>query len=163
MTKIQDRLKRITKSNIGKDEIINNNIGKNGVIQIQRQKRQKERERELQRTRSKERERQARGNRKYGQAKLKHAKRGVFSCVLGSIVCIALVSLLSVAYVSGGKAAGYVGGIGMLAMIFSVLGVYFGIRGFKEREKDYLTCKIGLGFNLFFLIGFIGIFCRGLF
>jgi len=48
-------------------------------------------------------------------------------------------------------------------MIFSGIGIYCAVRGFKEREKDYLTCKIGIGCNLFFLLGFIAIFCRGLF
>ena len=38
------------------------------------QKKQDERER------SRERERRTRGKRKYGQAKLKHAKRGIASC-----------------------------------------------------------------------------------
>ncbi len=153
----------MAKSNIKKNQIINNNIGKNGVIKKQRLKKQSEREKEQQRQRSKERERHARGNRKYGQAKLKHAKKGVLSCTLAVLVFIVLIILLSISYVNRGITAGYVGGIGMVAMLFSVTGVISAFRGFKEREKDYLTCKIGLGFNLLFFIGFIAIFCRGLF
>lgn len=154
---------RIAKSNIRKDQIINNNIGKNGVIKNQRIKRQSEREKELQKSRNKERERRARGNRKYGQAKLKHAKKGIWSCTLAGIVFVCLTSLLVIAYMSGGTTAGYIGGLGMISMILSGAGVGFAVRGFKEREKDYLACKIGLGFNLFFFISFIAIFCRGLF
>ncbi len=163
MTKNQGVKWKIAKSNIGKDQIINNNIGKNGVIKSQRQKRQSERERELQKARNRERERLVRGSRKYGQAKLKHAKKGVLSCTLAGIVAAVLTVLISVAYVSNGTAAEYIGGIGMISLVFAATGVVCGIRGFNEREKDYLTCKVGFGLNLFFLIGLIAIFCRGLF
>ena len=113
--------------------------------------------------RGNERERRARGSRKYGQAELKHAKRGIISCAIALAVGILLASMLTLAYKSGGTVGTYVGGLGLSSIIFSGIGVYVAIRGFKEREKNYLTCKIGLGCNLFFIIGYIGIFCRGLF
>ncbi len=163
MIKNQGLKNKTAKNNIGNNQIINNNIGKNGVIKSQRQERQSEKERQLQRSRNKERERLARGSRKYGQAKLKHAKKGVLSCTLAGIVAAILTALISTAYVSNGTVAGYIGGIGMITLVLAGTGVVCGIRGFKEREKDYLTCKVGLGFNLFFLIGLIAIFCRGLF
>ena len=121
------------------------------------QKRQSERER------NRERERRARGSRKYGQAKLKHAKKGILSCVLAGATGLLLTTMLVIAYTSGGTAGAYIGGLGLGAMILAVIGTHAAFRGFKEREKDYLTCKIGIGCNIFFLIGFIAIFCRGLF
>lgn len=113
--------------------------------------------------RGNERERRTRGNRKYGQAKLKHAKRGIISCGIAIIVGLILFTILTVAYTSGGTAGAYIGGLGIACVILAGIGVYAGFRGFREREKDYLTCKIGIGCNIFFIIGFIGIFCRGLF
>lgn len=113
--------------------------------------------------RNRERERRTRGNRKYGQAKLKHAKKGILSCAIAGVVSGLMLMLLVIAYVSGGNAAGYIGGLGLITMILAGVGVYFAIKGFREREKDYLTCRIGVGCNIFFLIGFIVIFCRGLF
>lgn len=115
------------------------------------------------RERNRARERRARGNRKYGQAKLKHAKKGILSCVIAGTVFLLLFMMLAIAYTSSGTAGGYIGGIGLVAMILTGVGLYTAFRGFKEREKDYLTCKIGVGCNIFFLIGFIAIFCRGLF
>ncbi|MBQ8804641.1 MAG: hypothetical protein IJZ53_13515 [Tyzzerella sp.] len=120
---------------------------------------QKERERD----REKERERNKRRKRKYGQAKLKHAKRGVYSCISAGIVCVLLTILLAIAYTSGGTAAPIIGGVGLSAMVLSCVSLYMAIRGFKEREKDYLTCKIGMGISIFLIVGFISIFCRGLF
>lgn len=110
-----------------------------------------------------ERERRRRGNRKYGQAKLKHAKRGIGSCCLAVAAGVLLFGLLGIAYVSGGTAAPYIGGLGMIAFLLSGLGVFLGIKGLKERNKEYLTCKIGIACNAVFVIGFIAIFCRGLF
>jgi len=110
-----------------------------------------------------EKERRRKGKRKYGQAKLKHAKRGVYSCILAGVVCVLLGTLLGIAYFSNGTAAPIIGGVGLTALVLSGYSLYMGIRGFKEREKNYLTCKIGVGCSGFFILGFIIIFCRGLF
>lgn len=118
---------------------------------------------EKERDRERERERNRRRKRKYGQAKLKHARRGVYSCIASGIVCVLLIIVLAMAYTSGGTAAPIIGGVGLSAMILSGVGLYMAIRGFKEREKDYLTCKIGMAVSILLIIGFISIFCRGLF
>ena len=115
------------------------------------------------RERSRERERRNRKNRKYGQAKLKHSKRVILSCMLASVVLIVLTILLIVAYVSEGTAAPVIGGFGIVTFILACGSLYAGVRGFREREKDYLTCKIGVTASGLFILGFIIIFCRGLF
>ncbi len=108
------------------------------------------------------RERKKRGSR-YGQAKLKHAKKGIWSCVLaGMVLLLMLISFVS-AYISNGKTAGYIGGVGMSAWVLSMVGVYLARKGFKEREKEYLTCKIGMACNMLFFVSFVAIFCWGLF
>jgi len=120
-------------------------------------------QREHVRDKERERERKRRKNRKYGQAKLKHAKRGIISCVISATVCLLLVAILARAYTSGGNAAPFIGGVGLVSLILAGYGLYMGVRGFKEREKNYITCKIGVGCSAFFIFGFILIFCRGLF
>ena len=107
---------------------------------------------------NKAKERKKRANRKYGQAKLKHSKKGIQSCVIAGIVLVALA-----AYISAGTAAPYIGGLALVTLILTVAGGVLAVRGLKEREKNYLTCKIGIGCNIFFIIAFIAIFCRGLF
>ena len=104
-----------------------------------------------------------RKRRKYGQAQLKHAKRGIWSCGLSATVLIIVAALFIKAYVSEGTAAPIIGGFGLVAFVLSSCGLYMGVRGFKEREKDYLTCKIGASCSAFFILVFIIIFCRGLF
>lgn len=113
--------------------------------------------------RDRSKERKKRGNRKYGQAKLKHSKKGIWSCVVAGTVLVLFSILLVIAYTSDGTAAGYVGGLGVLTALFSCMGLYLAKKGLKEREKDYLTCKIGGITNLLFLVIFIAIFCWGMF
>ena len=110
-----------------------------------------------------ERERKKKGRRKYGQAKLKHAKRGILSCVLSALVFVLLVILLAVAYYSKGTTAPIVGSIGLIVWVTACWAFYLGWRGFRERDKEYLTCKIGICCSGLFVLGFIIIFCRGLF
>lgn len=112
---------------------------------------------------NKAKERKKRVNRKYGQAKLKHSKKGIQSCVMAGIVLAALTAMLVIAYITAGTAASYIGGLALVTLVLAVTGCIFAARGLKEREKNYLTCKIGIGSNIFLIIVFIAIFCRGLF
>lgn len=99
---------------------------------------------------------------KYGQSKLKPAKNGVKSCTVAAGVFLLLLILLMVTYAAKGQAAAIIGAIGIMIFLASIFGVVLGLRGFKEREKDYLTCKIGVGVNglLVLLLGIA--FIRGL-
>lgn len=117
----------------------------------------------IQRDRNRERERKNRKKRKYGQAKLKHAKRGVLSCMLAGVVGVMMLAIIARAYFSAGNASPFIGAVGLISVVVSGSGLYLGIRGFKEREKNYLTCKIGIVCCSVFILGFILIFCRGLF
>ena len=76
---------------------------------------------------------------------------------------MALAAMIVIAYISAGTAAPYIGGLAFVTLILTVAGCVLAVRGLKEREKNYLTCKIGIGCNIFFIIAFIAIFCRGLF
>ena len=49
---------------------------------------------------NKAKERKKRANRKYGQAKLKHSKKGIQSCVIAGIVLVALAAMIVIAYIS---------------------------------------------------------------
>ncbi len=110
-----------------------------------------------------QREHKNRKKRKYGQAKLKHAKRGVLSCILSGVIGITMLAMLARAYFSAGNASPFIGAVGLIAVILAGCGMYFGIRGFREREKNYLTCKIGIACCSVFILLFILIFGRGLF
>lgn len=46
-------------------------------------------------------------------------------------------------------------------MALAGIGVWLGGRGMKEREKNYITCKVGIGINLTAFLGLTAIFIRG--
>lgn len=110
----------------------------------------------------KEKERKQRGTRKYGQANMKHSKRGIYSIVYAGISLVLLVVCIASAFVLRGNTVGIVGGICILSVMLSALGIRAGIQGMKEREKRYTTCKIGLAANVFILLGLATIFVGGL-
>lgn len=100
---------------------------------------------------------------KYGQVKLRHAKRGVGSCLFAIGVFIALSSFLGVAYTTYGGASTWIGSLGMIALLFAITGTFLGVRGFREREKNYITCRIGIVANGIVVLIYVILFVRGFF
>ena len=119
------------------------------------------REKEQNRERERDKERKKRGNRKYGQAKFKHARKGILSCVISALSAMIILILIAVAYFSRGMLGPIAGSFGLFTVILAGIGVGAGIRGFKERDKNYLTCKIGIGLNTVILLCLITLFVRG--
>ena len=112
--------------------------------------------------RQREKERKKRGTRKYGQAAWKHSRRGIISCWSAAGAVLLLCALLAWGFLSGGNAPGIAGGIAVAALVLAVSGIRSAIRGFGERERNSLTCKIGLPSNAAALILFFVIFIGGL-
>ena len=65
----------------------------------------------------------------------------------GSSVCIFLISIFSVSYLRHGNVNILIGIAGILALVLAVSGLRRGIEGFKERNKNYITCKVGMACN----------------
>lgn len=99
---------------------------------------------------------------RFGQSKLKHSKKGVSSCMYAVAVWVFLVLMLFIAYMTHGGAPSVIGAFGIIAIVFACMGVNMGIRGFREREKNYMTCRIGLAANGLVILAFIMLFVRGL-
>lgn len=112
--------------------------------------------------RQKQKERKKRETRKYGQAKYKHSHMGIVSCSCAGAALVLLAGCILYAYLARGAAAGIVGGIAIVSLILSILGIRAAAKGFRERERNYLTCKIGLPGSTLVLILFLMIFIGGL-
>lgn len=100
---------------------------------------------------------------KYGQAPLKHAKKGINSCCYAGTVFLILMVMIAASYVSQGSVGVVAGFAGLACAVLAWLGLMSGIRGFRERDKNYITCKVGVACNGLLLLGLISIFFRGLF
>lgn len=108
------------------------------------------------------REKRNAGNRKYGQGQERHAKKGVYACVIAGLILILLLIMLSISYISAGETTALLGAWGIGTLILAWVGLTMGIKGLREREKNYTTCKIGICCNVFFIVLFLVIFIRGL-
>ena len=102
--------------------------------------------------RRREKERKKRGTRKYGQASFKHSRRGISSCVSGFTGLFILGGCIFYAFAERGNAHGIIGGFAILSAVLSING----------RERNYLTCKIGLPVSFLSVVFFLAIFIGGL-
>lgn len=112
--------------------------------------------------RQKEKERKKRGTRKYGQAKYKYSRMGAISCGCAAAALLLLAGCILYAYLARGAAAGVVSGIAVVSMVLSIMGIRAAVKGFRERERNYLTCKIGLPGSTLVLLLFLAIYIGGL-
>ena len=112
--------------------------------------------------RQRERERKKRGARKYGQANYKHSRKGIVSCISGIGGLAILAGCIVYAFLARGNAHGIIGGLAVLSLVLSINGIRLAIGGFYERERNYLTCKIGLPVSSLTVIAFFALFIGGL-
>ncbi len=122
---------------------------------------EEEREKELAREREKKRKKMIRT--KYGQAPLRHAHKGVTSCIVAVTVLFFLVLMVGTAFTVDGEVSMWIGLLGLITLGLTVYGLVEGIQGFQERDKNYLTCRIGTAANGLLLLCMAAIFIRGLF
>lgn len=110
---------------------------------------------------AKAREKQRRRITKYGQAKPRHAKKGSYSCCYAFVVLLLLLLMFQISFREKGDVGMILGFAGLGTMALAGIGVWLGGRGMKEREKNYITCKVGIGINLAVFLGLTAIFIRG--
>ena len=104
-----------------------------------------------------------RRSRKYGQVKRQHAKRGISSCMIAVLSLFFMILIFSAAYINREESGLLLGFMGIGVLLMSISGFRRAREGFREREKDYITCKIGVGVNGLLALTMILVFLRGLF
>jgi len=99
---------------------------------------------------------------KYGQAPRRHARKGIKSLIYAFFSMFFLFLMIASAFVENGQVGVLMGIAGFLILALAAAGTYNAVYGFKERDKNYITCKIGLGCNAAVLLCMFAIFVRGL-
>ena len=120
------------------------------------------REKEQARERERDKERKKRGHRKYGQAKLRHSKKGIESLMIAIVNGVIFVALILTAFLHKGQSDAISGSFGLFTIILTVMGLVVGLKGFRERNKNYVTCKFGVGINGVVLLALVVLFVRGI-
>lgn len=131
------------------------------IIKRRRRTTEEDRAKELAKAREKRQKKMIRT--KYGQAPKRHARQGIKSCMYLVLAAFVLLLMVSVSFVLKGKVSILVGFAGLFVLVMASLGLVSGIRGFKERDKNYMTCKIGAICCGLLVLGMCAIFIRGLF
>ena len=134
------------------------------MFRKEKQKTEEEKAKERAKAAAKEREKRRKRmiRTKFGQKPLRHAKKGVYSCFYALVVAVLLMLMISSAYVHKGEVNSAIGILGLGVLVMTVMGLGLGIRGFKERDKNYITCKVGIAANAVILLGLAAIYIRGL-
>lgn len=131
------------------------------LIKSRKKMTEEDRARELARKREKQRKKMIRT--RYGQKQKRHAKKGIQSCILGTFGCILLTIMIAVSFHLRGEVSGFIGLAALVTLVIVWRGLVYAVRGFKERDKNYITCKVGAGMNGLLLLFMCGLFIRGLF
>lgn len=131
------------------------------IIGRKSKKTEEDREKKLAKEREKQRKKIIRT--RYGQKKKMHAKKGVQSCILAFICAVLLTLMLTVSFQMKGEVSILVGFVAIAALVAAWRGLVYGVRGFKERDKNYITCRVGVVCSAVLLLCMCGIFIRGLF
>jgi len=99
---------------------------------------------------------------KYGQKAVRHSKRGVYSCTYAVVIAFLVSVMILFSFMNKGNVNILMGFFGLGTCAMAVIGIWLGIKGFREREKIYTTCKVGITVNAVFLVAMVALFVRGL-
>ncbi|MDE6957892.1 MAG: hypothetical protein K2O96_07315 [Lachnospiraceae bacterium] len=130
---------------------------------IKRKPRNTEKDRIKALAKAKEQRRKRMMRTRYGQAPFRHSRNGMKSCIYLVLVVVSLLIMLVVSYNAQGQVNILMGFAGFFVLYLLYRGVASGISGFKERDKNYITCKIGTAGCALLFAGMCAIYVRGLF
>lgn len=98
---------------------------------------------------------------KYGKKKVKHSGMGKVSCWMALVSLALIAGSILTAYVMRGRTLSIVGGLGIISIVIAGNGFRKAMKGFRDRNRNYMTCRIGAALNSVILLGLIIIFFRG--
>lgn len=90
-----------------------------------------------------------------------HSGKGILSTGFGAASLALLIALIVIASKMRGRGSIYLGSVGLVSMVFSLIGLVIGITSFFEPEKYKLFPRLGSIFNLVMLLVWASIFMIG--
>ena len=95
---------------------------------------------------------------RFGQSPRRHSRKGMKSCMS----FLLLVFMIWISFCLKGNVNILVGFAGLFTMVMAGYGIYQGVTGLRERDKNYITCKVGIAVCSALFLGMCAIFIRGL-
>ena len=90
-----------------------------------------------------------------------HNEKGMAALLLGIISLIAFFVLIIVSFTNSGQADIRIGTIGMVSMVFALVGFVLGLISFGKKDRNYFFSKLGTLFSFFVLLLWVIIFVIG--
>lgn len=91
-----------------------------------------------------------------------HSRNGIIAVVMGGIAWCVFLALCIYSTSTGGNTEPVAGVIGILDAVFTLMGLFIAMKGFKERDVYYVLPMVGLVMNgilfvIYFALYFMGI------
>lgn len=99
--------------------------------------------------------------RKYKFTDKNQSRLGIISSAVGVLVVVLTSAMVAVAYMQSGQAGKFVAIPGFLALLLSIAGLYYGIRGTKEEDTYHLFSWLGCLMNGLVLAVYVLIYILG--
>ena len=74
---------------------------------------------------------------KYGQKAVRHSKRGVYSCTYAVVIAFLVIVMILFSFLNKGNVNILIGFFGLGTCAMAVIGIWLGMKGFRERERLY--------------------------
>lgn len=99
---------------------------------------------------------------KYSFVKKEDTEDGFASVVYAGISLVIFIIAACISFLFEGNAGSWIGVLGLMAVLFSVVGFLTGLKSFKERDKNYRFSAIGSLANGVILVGWLALFLIGI-
>lgn len=96
-----------------------------------------------------------------GRTVFTHSHMGAWSCYFAIASLVVFAAAVLVAFWLGTKGVRFTGGLGMVSVLLAFGGMRAAMDGFRERDKNYVNCKVGIAVNIVILLFLIVVFIIG--
>jgi hypothetical protein len=86
---------------------------------------------------------------------------GACSCYFAVASLVVFAAAVLATFFLGNRVSNFTGGLGGVAVLLAFGGMRAAMDGFRERDKNYVNCKVGIASNIVILLFLIVIFIIG--
>ena len=83
----------------------------------------------------------------------RESRRGIFSAFMGALSLVSLILAVYDTFLHRGVALTRYGVVAVLCLVFSIIGLIFGITAKLEQDRFYLFAWVGIVLNLLTVMG----------
>lgn len=90
-----------------------------------------------------------------------HSHMGACSCYFAVASLVVFAAAVLATFFFGSRVSNLTGGLSGVAVLLAFGGMRSAMDGFRERDKNYMNCKVGIAANIVILLFLIVVFIIG--